>query len=55
VIEQLSAGEAPAAVSPSDEQTAEEVLEKVKQLSDEEVDVLLHEMVGGGANEEANP
>jgi hypothetical protein len=31
------------------------VLERVQQLSDEEVDVLLHEMVAGEASEEANP
>jgi acyl carrier protein len=55
VIGQLSREEAPPAVPPSAERTAEQVLEQVEQLSDEEVDALLHEMVAGGASEEASP
>jgi acyl carrier protein len=53
VIQQLSVegDEASAAVLPSAEQTAEQV----EQLSDEEVDALLHEMVAGEVSEEANP
>jgi acyl carrier protein len=51
VIQQLSGEEASAAVLPSAEQTAEQV----DQLSDEEVDALLHEMVAGEVSEEANP
>jgi hypothetical protein len=43
VIEQLSGDEAPAAVPQSAQQTTEQVLEQVEQLSDEEVDALLHE------------
>jgi len=55
VIEQLNADETAAAAPPAAEPTAEEVLERVQELSDEEVDVLLHEMVAGEASEEANP
>jgi acyl transferase domain-containing protein/acyl carrier protein len=55
VIEQLSADQAPAAVSPSTQQTAEQVLKQVEKLSDEEVDALLHDMVAGEVGEEANP
>jgi NAD(P)-dependent dehydrogenase (short-subunit alcohol dehydrogenase family)/acyl carrier protein len=56
VIEQLSGDEASAAVPPpSAQQTAEQVLEQVGQLSDEEVDALLHEMVAGEVSEEVNP
>jgi acyl carrier protein len=55
VIEQLSGEEAPTAVPPSAPQTADDVLERVEQLSDEEVDTLLHEMVAGEASEEPNP
>ena len=51
MIQQLSGEEASAAVLPSAEQTAEQV----EQLSDEEVDALLHELVAGEVSEEANP
>jgi acyl carrier protein len=51
VIQQLSGEEASAAAPPSAEQTAEQV----EQLSDEEVDALLQEMVAGEVSEEANP
>ncbi len=55
VIEQLRAGDALGASSPSDQQTAEQVREKVEQLSDEEVDALLQEMATGEVSEEASP
>jgi len=55
VIEQLSSANALGASSPSDQQTAEQLREKVEQLSDEEVDALLHEMAAGEVSEEAGP
>jgi acyl transferase domain-containing protein/acyl carrier protein len=55
VIEQLGGEVAPSASAPSDEQTAEQVLEQVAQLSDEEVSAMLQEMVAGEVSEEANP
>jgi hypothetical protein len=55
VIEQLSGDKAPTALSPSDQQATEQVLERVEQLSDQEVDALLHEMAAGEVSEEANP
>jgi acyl carrier protein len=50
VIQQLS-GEETSAAPPSAEQTAEQV----EQLSDEEVDALLQEIVAGQVSEESNP
>jgi NAD(P)-dependent dehydrogenase (short-subunit alcohol dehydrogenase family)/acyl carrier protein len=55
VIEQLSGEEAPAAVPSSIQQAAEQVLEEVERLSDEEVDALLHQMVTSDVSEEPNP
>jgi len=55
VLEQLSGQKAPTALSPSDQQATEQVVERVEQLSDEEVDALLHEMAAGEVSEEANP
>jgi acyl carrier protein len=55
VIEQMSGEEVPTAVPPDAQPTAEQVLEQVQQLSDEEVDALLHEMVTRQVSEEANP
>jgi acyl carrier protein len=55
VIEQLGAEGAPPETAPSDQQTAEQVLEQVAQLSDEEVSAMLQEMVAGEISEEANP
>jgi len=54
VIEQLGGEDALAASPPSAQQTAEQVQEQVAQLSDEEVDALLHEMAAGEASEEGS-
>src|SRR3954469_22281917 len=55
VIEQLSGETAPPAVAPSTPQDADEVLEQVEQLSDDEVSAMLQEMVSGEISEQANP
>jgi hypothetical protein len=55
VIEQLGGEVAPPATAPSGQPTAEQVLEQVAQLSDEEVSAMLQEMVAGEISEEANP
>jgi hypothetical protein len=54
VIEQLSGGEAPPAVAPATATTAEQVLEQVEQLSDDEVSELLQQMMPGEAREQAS-
>ena len=55
VIEQLGAEKSVDALAPSNEQTVEQVREHVEQLTDEEVDALLHEIAAGEVGEEANP
>jgi acyl carrier protein len=55
VIEQLSGEAAPPAVAPTTPQDADEVLEQVEQLSDDEVSAMLQEMVSGEISEQANP
>ena len=52
VLDQLSQTSAPASASrPAGQETAEQLLEHVDQLSDEEVDALLRRMVSEGASE----
>jgi acyl carrier protein len=55
VIEQLSGEAAPPAVTASAQDSTDQVLEEVEQLSDDEVSALLEEIVTGGVNEQANP
>ena len=55
VIDQLGGEVAPPEWAPSDQPTAEQVLDQVAQLSDEEVSAMLQEMVAGEVSEEANP
>src|SRR4051812_23322232 len=55
VIEQLSGEAAPPAVTASAQESTDQVLEEVEQLSDDEVSALLEEIVTGGVNEQANP
>jgi hypothetical protein len=42
-------------VAPSTPQDADEVVEQVEQLSDDEVSAMLQEMVSGEISEQANP
>jgi acyl transferase domain-containing protein/acyl carrier protein/ubiquinone/menaquinone biosynthesis C-methylase UbiE len=55
VIERVGGGEASPATAPTDDQTAEQVLEQVERLSDDEVSALLEDMVTGEISEQANP
>jgi acyl carrier protein len=54
VIEQLSEEAAPSAVDPATTETAEQVLEQVEQLSDDQVSELLQQMMPRESSEQAS-
>jgi hypothetical protein len=54
VIEHLSGEGAPSAEAPTTAKTAEQVLEQVEQLSDDEVSELLQQIMPGEPSEQAS-